>query len=282
MGCIGKYVEDNDGEYLVQMVSPCSRIGPTTTLTLNRGSGKTTLISLICSDHPQTYSLPIKLFGRTRLPQPGKPGISIFDIQARIGQLSPEIHAFFPKSMTIRQVIENAYADTFLGKAKLNNERKRKVDGCLYWFQKELNPDHGSPSNDLQWAQAKLFGEIPFSSQRVVLFLRAVIKNSDIVILDEAFSGMDGSIRDKCMSLLDNAREYSSIDPNTNTQVVTKIGGLLDHQALVCVSHIKEEVPKQVRNWICLPEANEGSSARTGIFLGPITSEDWDGIWRGL
>jgi ABC-type molybdenum transport system ATPase subunit/photorepair protein PhrA len=244
-----------------------------------QGSGKTTLISLICSDHPQTYSLPVKLFGRTRLPQPGQPGISIFDIQARIGQSSPEIHAFFPKSMNVRQVVENAYADTFLGKAKLDVDRSRRIDGCLSWFQGELNPSH-STSDSLNWAQATRFGEIPFSSQRVVLFLRAVIKNPDLVILDEAFSGMDETIRDKCMSFLESPTEYPSVDPITKERVITKIGGLIDHQALVCVSHIEEEVPKQVRDWICLPEPNEGKPARFGRFNGSMTSSDWQNIWK--
>ncbi len=50
------------------------------------GSGKTTIVSLLCSDHPQTYSLPIKLFGRSQRPEPGfgeLPRI-IRDIQARV------------------------------------------------------------------------------------------------------------------------------------------------------------------------------------------------------
>ena len=78
-------------------------------------------MSLICSDHPLAYSLPIKMFGFGRLPLPGRPGISIFDIQARIGQSSPEVHTFFPRNLTLRQTIENAWAETFLGTPKLNS-----------------------------------------------------------------------------------------------------------------------------------------------------------------
>ena len=53
------------------------------------GSGKTTLLSLITSDHPQAYSQPVKIFGRSRLPEVGKPGISIFELQSRLGHSSP-------------------------------------------------------------------------------------------------------------------------------------------------------------------------------------------------
>ncbi|KAI7656438.1 P-loop containing nucleoside triphosphate hydrolase protein, partial [Hortaea werneckii] len=83
------------------------------------GSGKTTMLSLITSDHPQTYSLPVKIFGRSRLPSPGEPGISVFDIQRRMGHSSPEVHAFFPKQLTVRRAIESAFADAPLAKPKL-------------------------------------------------------------------------------------------------------------------------------------------------------------------
>ncbi|KAK5001731.1 hypothetical protein LTR28_012313, partial [Elasticomyces elasticus] len=66
------------------------------------GSGKTTLLSLITSDHPQTYSAPLRLFGKKRLPRPGEPGISLFEIQRRMGHSSPEVHAYFPKGLSVR------------------------------------------------------------------------------------------------------------------------------------------------------------------------------------
>ena len=99
------------------------------------GSGKTTLLSLICSDHPQTYSQPVKLFGRSRLPEPDKPGISIFDIQARIGHSSPEIHHHIPRTLTLRQTLENAWSETFLGTAKLDQKAVAVIEACLKWFE---------------------------------------------------------------------------------------------------------------------------------------------------
>jgi ABC-type molybdenum transport system ATPase subunit/photorepair protein PhrA len=82
----------------------CGIFGP-------NGSGKTTMLSLITSDHPQTYGLPIKLFGRSRLPAPGQPGISVFDLQRKMGHSSPEVHAFFPKNISLRRTLESAWAD---------------------------------------------------------------------------------------------------------------------------------------------------------------------------
>ena len=243
------------------------------------GSGKTTIISLICSDHPQAYSAPVKIFGRGRLPEQGSSGISIFDIQARIGQSSPEVHTFFPKRLSIRQTLENAWADTFLGTPKLDTACKSAVDTCLRTFEPELNPNFGTLAQactdptpdygtDLTWADSARFGHCTFSTQRVALFLRAVIKKPDIVVLDEAFSGMDEEVRNKCMRFLDHGMEGT--------------GGLEERQALICISHIKEEVPPSVREWLCLPEAGEGRVARFGKLDRPLAGDEqcWDRIWN--
>lgn len=275
------------------------------------GSGKTTLISLICSDHPQAYSQPVEIFGRNRLPQPGRPGISIFDIQARIGQSSPEIHAFFPKSLSIRQTVENAWADTFLGTPKLTSEIGETVDSCLRWFEAELNPafdpsktvfeQHTSRTlsipklRNTDWADYLTFGEAPFSAQRVALFLRAVIKKPDLVVLDEAFSGMDEYVRDKCMLFLTWGESKSfamrTVDGLKSRYVVPTpkgalegrgaITGLSDRQAMICVSHVKEEVPGLVRHWMRLPEPGMGEHPRTGILDRPLEANQglWQQIW---
>jgi hypothetical protein len=264
---------------------------------------------LICSDHPQAYSLPIKTFGHGRLPQAGWPGISIFDIQERIGQSSPEIHAFFPKHLTSRRTIENAWAETFLGTPKLNYERDMMVEAVLRWFEPELNPmtkvtlrgeapraPKSYEEQGLDWADNFRFGDLPFTSQRIVLFLRAIVKKPDLVVLDEAFSGMDEYVRDKCILFLTwgHTRYYRYYTkdklPLANRQLTATephflgdvfMDGLTEDQALICVSHVKEEVPGVVRDWICLPEAYGGKPARFGRFHGPLNgdSKRWNEIW---
>jgi len=277
------------------------------------GSGKTTLLSLICSDHPQAYSMPIRVFGKGRLPQLGQPGISIFDIQARIGQSSPEIHAFFPQNLSLRKTIENAWADTFLGTPRLTYETDLAVDACLRWFEAELNPaftpsnynvvahksararkkDATAPSTD--WADDVRFGDSPFSAQRVALLLRAIVKKPDLVVLDEAFSGMDAYVRDKCMLFLTwgetksfaiatvrgGERERFVIDSGPELFSEKVFEGLSKDQALICVSHVKEEVPGVVRDWMSLPEASSGKAVLFGRLEGPLegNGEAWGEIW---
>jgi len=189
------------------------------------GSGKTTILSLISSDHPQTYSLPIRLFGRSRIPEPGQRGISIFDIQARIGHSSPEIHNHIPKSLTLRKVLANAWADTFMGVPKLDTSANERIDACLRWFEQDLRPGatkDALPNSSARpdWADELFFGGLPFSAQRVALFLRAIIKQPDLVILDEAFSGMDDSVRDRCLLFLAHGetKAFSTSTTSTNLE----------------------------------------------------------------
>ncbi|KAI6084827.1 P-loop containing nucleoside triphosphate hydrolase protein [Hypoxylon rubiginosum] len=265
------------------------------------GSGKTTIVSLLCSDHPQTYSLPIKLFGRSRLPEPGSGELPLtfWDIQSRIGHSSPEIHRHMPRNLTVKQVVENAWADTFRSKAKLDDAMKEKVEAVLQWFEAELNPSYVKPSqpdpvereSDLQWADHYMFGELSFSAQRVALFLRAIIKNPDIVVLDEACSGMDDGVRNRCLLFLEHGEEktYAKLEDGSETIVnsnasktgTVKVQGLNDNQALICISHIREEIPDCIREWICLPEANSGAPARFGVSQAPLGRDEksWRQIW---
>ncbi|KAI8224978.1 hypothetical protein K4K55_009296 [Colletotrichum sp. SAR 10_96] len=256
------------------------------------GSGKTTIVSLLCSDHPQTYSLPIKLFGRSRLPEPGsgQRPLTFWDIQSRIGHSSPEVHQHMPRSLTVRQVLENAWADTFKAVPKLDDEARDKVEASLRWFAAELNPEYhnntAASGDSLAWADNFLFGGLSFSAQRIALLLRAVIKNPDVVVLDEAFSGMDDAVRDKCMLFLAKGEQktYSGekiVDSEAAKAGEVRVRGLSDQQALICISHIKEEVPDCVREWICLPEANEGLPARFGRFDGPLRTDEkrWRALW---
>ncbi|KAG9247081.1 P-loop containing nucleoside triphosphate hydrolase protein [Calycina marina] len=254
------------------------------------GSGKTTLLSLICSDHPQTYSLPIRLFGRSRLPEPGYPGVSIFDIQARIGHSSPEIHNHITKSLTLRKVIANAWADTFKGVPKLDDIANARIDACLRWFEDELRlfkSVDGEKSGSTAWADEVLFGGLPFSAQRVALFLRAIVKSPDLIILDEAFSGMDNFVRDRCLLFLAHGENkcFNSLRQIISSKIAkngeVRVSGLSKEQALVCISHVREEIPGSVRKWICLPEAVTGKPPRVGTLDGPIEGcyKRWGEIW---
>jgi ABC-type molybdenum transport system ATPase subunit/photorepair protein PhrA len=248
------------------------------------GSGKTTLLSLVTSDHPQTYSAPVKLFQRSRLPKPGVRGITIFEIQARMGHASPELHALFPKYLSVRSALASAWSDTPITKPKMDNGAYEKVDAALEWFADEIRPSSKGDAG-LQWATNTLFGEVSYSAQRVLIFLRATIRNPDIVILDEAFSGMDDLARDKCLLFLSRGQRMELSYTDAGPRPVPREGavvipGLQEHQALLCVSHSRQEVPGCIRDWIYLPESGTGPP-RFGKWDGPVEldRQRWSDIW---
>ncbi|GAD97739.1 conserved hypothetical protein [Paecilomyces variotii No. 5] len=295
------------------------------------GSGKTTLLSLITSDHPQAYALPVRLFGRSRLPEPGKPGISIFELQSRIGHSSPEIHAFFPRNLTVRQALESAFADTFLSKPRLDHEKDLDVSAALRFFKADLDPDattgdessiskvkgaqmemfpklpnykhqkhdYKPPDYDVDYADSLRFSSLNIAQQRLVLFIRAIVHKPDLVILDEAFSGMPASLRDKCLHFLEAGelkRNHVSTATRRTTAADTWLNeatveaskarhkGLSDQQALLVISHLREEIPDSVRHWMRLPSdlgVGEPLDFKMGVlgYDSTLGGEAWDSVW---
>ncbi|KAI5286833.1 hypothetical protein KEM54_006470 [Ascosphaera aggregata] len=285
------------------------------------GSGKTTLVSLITSDHPQAYSLPLKLFGRSRLPEPGKPGLSIFDLQRKIGHSSPEVHAFFPKNLSLFRSLATAFADTFLAAPKLDYSKTADIIAFLHFFEADLNPKFEvgqlastAPITNISDPRISWMHELRFSSlsvpqQRLILLLRALVHKPDLIVLDESFGGMPPLLRDKCLHYLEVGQRHTSSTGSRRTHNFTRVwhlppeptaeemrfGGINKEQALVVISHVREEVPDIVGRWMILPspskEAEKGTAKQVAengrlLFRQGVLSEDetvagdgWDRIW---
>ncbi|WP_205314280.1 ATP-binding cassette domain-containing protein [Pedobacter namyangjuensis] len=139
----------------------------------HNGSGKSTLLSLINGDHPQSYANELYLFGNKR-----GSGESIWDIKQHIGLISPEFHWYFDASATVWQSIASGFYDTVGLFQQLPYSKSQQVDELIEYFELTENKN-------------ELLNHLPLGKQRLVLLARTIIKNPELLILDEPCQGLD-------------------------------------------------------------------------------------------
>lgn len=139
----------------------------------NNGSGKSTLLSLINGDHPQSYANTLYLFGNKR-----GSGESIWDIKQRIGLISPEFHWYFDSTATVWESVASGFYDTVGLFQQLPFSKSAQVDELLAYFGLTENKN-------------ELLSTLSLGMQRLVLLARTIIKNPELLILDEPCQGLD-------------------------------------------------------------------------------------------
>ena len=185
----------------------------------HNGSGKSTLLSLITADNPQAYANDIALFGKQR-----GSGESIWEIKKKIGFVSPELHLYVLRQTKL-----------------VNSSRSSMFDlPCMHALVSGFNDQIGfssEPTNyEVNVAQAwlsalhldylanKNFCEISLGEQRMVLLIRALLKNPPLLILDEPCQGIDYEQSRRIVNMLD--------------AICSKL-----NNTLIYVSHSPDEIP---------------------------------------
>ncbi|GAB2597754.1 ATP-binding cassette domain-containing protein [Spirosoma areae] len=138
------------------------------------GAGKSVLLSLLYGDHPQAYANDVSVFGYRR----GKSGESIWDVKRRIGFVSPELHLYFPQHLSVGQVALSGLTDTLTPPNRVPPETTHDLTNLLAYF-------------GLADAVARSFGTLSAGEQRLVLLVRAFLKNPAVLLLDEPFQAID-------------------------------------------------------------------------------------------
>ncbi|KAK0505745.1 P-loop containing nucleoside triphosphate hydrolase protein [Armillaria luteobubalina] len=210
------------------------------------GSGKTTLLSMITGDHPQSYtqlasrSSHLHLFERprSRIPTP--------HLQSLIGVLSPEMFDAFPRKpgMSVWDVVGTGFDGTFVPRGKYNvgtGIMQGLTDGDVQWrvtrceeIIAALGPgvwggEHSS--EDAAKFRSKDFVELSVGEQRMVLLMRALVGQPQLVLLDEVWSGMDEG-------MVSAAKKY------------LREGGVTKDQAVIVITHWENEVPWGVQDGV--------------------------------
>lgn len=139
----------------------------------HNGSGKSTLLSLVNGDHPQSYANELYLFGNKR-----GSGESIWDIKSHIGLISPELHWYFDKEASVWQSIASGFFDSVGLFNDLGYQKTQQVNELLDYFG--LTED-----------QNELLVHLSLGKQRLALLARTLIKNPELLVLDEPCHGLD-------------------------------------------------------------------------------------------
>jgi molybdate transport system ATP-binding protein len=180
----------------------------------HNGSGKSTLLSLINGDHPQAYANNIYLFGNKR-----GSGESIWDIKKHIGLISPEFHWYFDSSATVWESIASGLNDSVGLFTTLVDGKKEMVDELISYF-------------DLEEDKNELLKLLPLGKQRLVLLARTIIKNPELLVLDEPCQGLDSQQTQHFNELID---ELCS-----------------NGMTLIYVAHTEAQLPKSIRDCLTL------------------------------
>jgi molybdate transport system ATP-binding protein len=185
-------------------------------LTGPNGSGKTTILSLVTGDNPASYAHDVKVLG-----QPRRTGESIWRVRRRIGEVSPEIQAYFDQTATS---LETALSG------------RRNADGAI------MRATPAARAEARRWLGhfgVKQFADAPFGalsagSQRLVLLARAMLPRPELLLLDEPCLNLEGS---------------------AHRLVLRTVERLMRSQpdlALVCVAHRAQDIPNGITHHLAL------------------------------
>ncbi len=175
------------------------------------GAGKSTLLSLILGDHPQAYANEIALFGRPR-----GSGESIWEIKRRIGWVAPELHRYHPPLSTARDVVCSGFYDTLGLHQACSDEQKATAARWMALL-------------DIEETWERPFRSLSKGAQRLVLIARALVKEPELLVLDEPCQGLDTEQRSRVLETLDGML--------TSAQAMT---------SMIYVTHRPREFPRHL------------------------------------
>ena len=174
-------------------------------------SGKSTLLSLVYADNPQSYANTLYLFDKKR-----GSGESIWDIKKRIGYVSPEMHLYYRQNVSTLKIVGSGFFDS-IGLYQQCSEEQETL--ALAWMRL-FGIDH---------LRDRMFQTLSSGEQRLVLLARAFVKDPDLIILDEPLHGLDVSHKKQAAAIIEQFCER----PGKTLIYVTHY----PHELPACVDH---------------------------------------------
>lgn len=185
------------------------------------GTGKTTLVSMIIGDNPKAYGQNMILFGRKK-----GTGESVWDIKKNIGYFYPTMTMFFSRNDSVENMIISGLVDS-IGLYIVPTEFHKTIAKAWLDF---LGKDYSN----------KRFEDLTAGQQRIVLVIRAIVKQPALLILDEPTVGLDD----------ENAQLFTAL---INQLVALK------NMAIIYISH-REELHLKPQKIMQLITGEQGST----------------------
>ena len=174
-------------------------------------AGKSTLLSLITGDNPLVYVNDVTVFGFKR-----GSGESIWDIKKYYGLVSGALHLDYRVNGPAINVVLSGFYDSIGLYEKPSDE---EIAIARRWLKLA----------GLAHKERTAFKSLSFGQQRLLLIVRALVKNPPLLILDEPLQGLDGYARALVKSFI------SYMMKNGNTSILF-------------VSHHEEDLPDGFTN----------------------------------
>jgi molybdate transport system ATP-binding protein len=193
------------------------------------GAGKSTLLSLVSGDNPQAYANDITLFGIKR-----GSGESVWDIKKRIGLVSTAFQQDYRVGVTVRIVVISGFFDSI---GVYGDYTKKQQEIALAWLEMLHMEKHVDAP----------FRNLSYGEQRLVLLARAMVKQPDLLILDEPCQGLDDINREMVLKLVDHLGKTGST------------------QILYVTHHTEDSIPCITKSLELVPAIGGGFTAKISL-----------------
>lgn len=187
------------------------RRGERWVLTGPNGCGKSLLLSMVCADNPQGYANDITLFDRRR-----GSGESIWDIKDAIGYVSPEMQLFFKSSSPVVDIVVQGMRNSLNRYRPSTPEETAEAETWL----RILGISHLAD---------RKFQELSSGEQRLALVARALIKQPELLVLDEPLHGLDSVRKSLVKGIVDRLMERNGTSLIFVTHYTSEIPSCVTH-----------------------------------------------------
>ncbi len=155
------------------------------------GCGKSTLLSLIDGENHKGYGQEVYLFGRRK-----GSGETVWDVRRHFGVVSNELHNRYVRGWKVLDVVVSGFFDSV---GLYDDSGGGEHEHARAWLETLRIRD----------AADACYHQLSFGRQRLVLLARAMVKQPDILILDEPCVGLDDFHRDFILRALDAIAEQT-------------------------------------------------------------------------